>query len=97
MMTEHRVTVRQQLALHVDCETIGLRFDRDQVIEVAMPRPDDVVAIVHHHGRIEGAPGCRAPHTPPASASPRRSRRTDGACSAHRAHPPLPRRPRRLP
>ena len=55
MMTEHRGTVRQPLALHIDCETTGLGIERDQVIEAAMPRPDDVVAIVHHHGGIEDA------------------------------------------
>ena len=43
------------------------------------------------------APGCRSPHTPPASASPRRPRRTDGACPAPPGAPsPAPRR-RRLP
>ena len=31
-------TVHPQLALHVDCETTGLGFERDQVINVAMLR-----------------------------------------------------------
>ena len=55
MMTEHRGTVRQPLALYVDFETTGLGIERDHVIEAGMPRPNDVAAIVHHHGGIEDA------------------------------------------